>query len=226
MRLFTDDGAELTRDLLPVVREERARLGIEQPLGGAWSVQLAAVAHHWREAGPGDPTRKPRATSLGGTATIAGHVWRGRGSLLAGAEWSDEYRRAELTAGARRAFGRLTTESTLRLGAASAGAPLTARFPFGGPEGFAGFHIGERLALATVSSAVDLGYPIVGPLGGVVTLMAGRAGDDPGRMLAGRWTAGARAGLGADSPIGPVRLQYGLSDGGRGLWFLRLGRWF
>lgn len=226
VRLFTTGGGELSSDLLPVVREERARLGFDQPLGGAWSVQLAALAHHWREAGPGDPARKRRATAIGGSATISGHVWRGRGSLVADAEWSDEYRRAVLAAGARRTFGRLTTESALRVGAATAGAPLTARFVLGGDEGFAGLRIGERRALATASLSTDLGFPILGPLGAVVTLMSGRSSDAPGRVLAGPWLAGARAGIGTASPIGPVRLQYGVSDGGRGMWFLRLGRWF
>ena len=83
-----------------------------------------------------------------------------------------------------------------------------------------------RRALATASHSTDLGYPILGPLGAVVTLMTGRSSDAPGRVLAGPWLAGARAGIGTDSPIGPVRLQYGVSDGGRGMWFLRLGRWF
>lgn len=158
--------------------------------------------------------------------TVAGTAPRGRASLLGVAEWTDEYRRAELTAGARRAVGKLTTEGSLRLGAATAGAPLTSRFALGGVDGFAGLHIGERLAFSTLSGAVDAGYPIVGPLGGVVTLMAGTSGTDPARVLAGRWAFGARVGVGTDSPIGPVRLQYGLADGGRQLWFLRVGRWF
>jgi outer membrane translocation and assembly module TamA len=45
------------------------------------------------------------------------------------------------------------------------------------------------------------------------------------RAFGGKWLFGARVGIGADSPIGPIRLQYGLSATGRRQWFARLGRW-
>jgi hypothetical protein len=37
---------------------------------------------------------------------------------------------------------------------------------------------------------------------------------------------GIRAGVGAETPVGPVRLEYGVANGGRGAVFVRLGRWF
>jgi outer membrane translocation and assembly module TamA len=40
------------------------------------------------------------------------------------------------------------------------------------------------------------------------------------------WIVGARAGLGAETPVGPVRFEYGVASGGRGAVFVRLGRWF
>jgi len=45
------------------------------------------------------------------------------------------------------------------------------------------------------------------------------------RAFGGTWLFGARVGIGADSPIGPIRLQYGLSTTGRRQWFARIGRW-
>jgi outer membrane translocation and assembly module TamA len=32
--------------------------------------------------------------------------------------------------------------------------------------------------------------------------------------------------LGADTPVGPVRFEYGLADEDRGAFFVRIGRWF
>ena len=59
-----------------------------------------------------------------------------------------------------------------------------------------------------------------------------RTGFDPrfartrsDRAFWGAWLFGARVGIGADSPIGPFRLQYGLSTRGRRQWFARIGRW-
>jgi hypothetical protein len=37
---------------------------------------------------------------------------------------------------------------------------------------------------------------------------------------------GARAGLGLETPVGPVRLEYGLNSRHRHSAFIRLGRWF
>jgi outer membrane translocation and assembly module TamA len=38
--------------------------------------------------------------------------------------------------------------------------------------------------------------------------------------------AGARIGLGAETPVGPVRFEYGAVNEGRGTFFVRIGRWF
>ena len=56
-----------------------------------------------------------------------------------------------------------------------------------------------------------------------------RMGGGGGELSADR-AFGGRAirravGIGADSPIGPIRLQYGLSTTGRRNCFARIGRW-
>lgn len=45
------------------------------------------------------------------------------------------------------------------------------------------------------------------------------------RAFGGAWLFGARVGIGAESPIGPFRLEYGLSTTGRRQWLARIGRW-
>jgi len=45
------------------------------------------------------------------------------------------------------------------------------------------------------------------------------------RAFGGAWLFGARVGIGAESSIGPFRLQYGLSTRGGRQWFACIGRW-
>jgi outer membrane translocation and assembly module TamA len=37
---------------------------------------------------------------------------------------------------------------------------------------------------------------------------------------------GVRAGIGAETPVGPLRFEYGRATGDRDALFVRLGRWF
>jgi hypothetical protein len=71
----------------------------------------------------------------------------------------------------------------------------------------------------------DASRHLYGPLNTQITGMTGTVSRDAGRVFGGTWLFGARVGVGADSPIGPIRLQYGLSTNGRRQWFARIGRW-
>jgi outer membrane translocation and assembly module TamA len=72
----------------------------------------------------------------------------------------------------------------------------------------------------------DVAHTLLGPLDVVVTPMAGQTSDDPRAPFSGRWLTGARLGVGAETPIGPLRVQWGRNSVARSLWFLRFGRWF
>jgi outer membrane protein assembly factor BamA len=104
--------------------------------------------------------------------------------------------------------------------------PLQYRFQLGGADGFPGLHIGElrgnREAMA--------GAAITIPLKGVVVLVAegatGRSASGGPLLDSHGWIGGARAGIGADTPIGPIRFDYGFASGGREARRVRLGRWF
>jgi outer membrane translocation and assembly module TamA len=67
--------------------------------------------------------------------------------------------------------------------------------------------------------------PLLGPVLARVELAGGRTAD-AGSLLGGGWVGGARAGLGADTPVGPVRFEYGYGTEDRGAVYVRLGRWF
>jgi hypothetical protein len=55
--------------------------------------------------------------------------------------------------------------------------------------------------------------------------MVGRVAVGGGLLDEGGWHTGIRGGVGADTPVGPVRVEMGFT-GGREALFVRLGRWF
>ena len=57
-------------------------------------------------------------------------------------------------------------------------------------------------------------------------LVTGRAGQGGSLVQTAGWLTGVRAGVGAHTPVGPVRVEYGVASTGRGTVFVRLGRWF
>ena len=71
-----------------------------------------------------------------------------------------------------------------------------------------------------------MGYSLVGPLRAYVSLMSGMTSPVAARPLAAHPDYGTRAGVGLETPIGPVRVQYGMAASGRRLWFIRVGNWF
>jgi outer membrane translocation and assembly module TamA len=67
---------------------------------------------------------------------------------------------------------------------------------------------------------------VKGPLVITAEAAAGRSASDGPLLDSAGWIAGGRAGIGADTPIGPVRVDYGRASGGREALRVRLGRWF
>jgi hypothetical protein len=56
--------------------------------------------------------------------------------------------------------------------------------------------------------------------------MTGRTTVDGPAIPGGRWLLGIRAGVGLETSLGPVRLEYGRTRDDRDALFVRLGRWF
>ena len=71
-----------------------------------------------------------------------------------------------------------------------------------------------------------LATPIRGPLLARVELAVGRSAAGGPFLDSEGWDVGVRAGVGADTPLGPVRFEYGLATRGRDALFVRFGRWF
>jgi hypothetical protein len=216
VRRFDDDGDEL--DEAPT-REAIAFAGAERALPGGWELVAGGRAHSWREPGRGD------RSTLGVVAGVS-RATRDRSRLLLGeVVWTGLYRRAVLEAQAPARLGTVRLVPRLRLGWGD-DLPLQLGFPLGGSDGFPGLHIGERRGDREAMLGLLFIVPLQGPLLARLELAGGRTGAGGGLLEDDGWVGGVRAGLGADTPVGPVRFEYGHSTEGRGALFVRLGRWF
>jgi len=216
VRRFDADGDELGK---AVTREAVGFAGIERSLGSEWGLDLGVEARSW------DEPRRAAHSTIGGVARLTAAT-RQRGRVLrAEAQWTGMYQRLafEGTAGARLGVVRLTPR--LRLGWGD-GLPLQLGFPLGGDDGFPGYHIGERRGDREAMLGLLFTVPLQGPLLARMELATGGTEAHSPRFTGGGWTAGVRAGLGAETPVGPVRFEYGVALRGRGALFVRIGRWF
>ena len=67
---------------------------------------------------------------------------------------------------------------------------------------------------------------MLGPLAVRLEVAAGATAIGGDLAPRSDWLAGARAGLGLDTPVGPIRAEYGYNSLHRGTIFIRVGRWF
>jgi hypothetical protein len=215
VRQFDADREELdTED----TREVLVFAGLERAFEPGWQVALGAFGHDWHE-----PAHD--LATLGAMATVV-KTSRSRGQVLdAELLWTGVYQRVALDAEAFAVTGGFRLRPRLRLGWGE-DLPLQATFSLGGDDGFPGLHLGERRGDREAMASLLITYALKGPFVGRVELAGGRSAQGGPFINSDGWLAGARAGLGAETPVGPVRFEYGMTSGGRGAVFVRLGRWF
>jgi NTE family protein len=215
VRRFDPDGDELGTAF---TREALGFLGVERLFDAGWRVSLGLSGHAWRE-----PGRNRSTLGLGAQGVKAGRS----GEQVLGIDliWTGLYHRAAFDGEVLVKTGSLRLEPRLRVGWGER-LPLQATFPLGGEDGFPGLHIGERRGDREFVLSALLTYALKGPFVGRVELAAGRSAVGGEILASAGWLAGARAGVGAETPLGPVRFEYGLTQGGRRAVFVRLGRWF
>ena len=91
---------------------------------------------------------------------------------------------------------------------------------------FPGSTSASAAATAKRCSACCFTTPLKGPLLARVEFAGGRTAIGGSLLGEDGWVGGVRAGIGADTPVGPVRFEYGYSTEDRGAVFVRLGDWF
>jgi len=216
IRRFDSGGEELGK---AETREAVGFAGIERSLAPEWDLALGAEGRTWDE-----PDRRNRST-LGGVIRVTAATRQQGRVLLAEASWTGMYQRAAFDGMLTSKIGVVRLVPRLQLGWGS-GLPLQLGFPLGGDDGFPGYHIGERRGDRVAMGSLQFIVPIKGPLLGRFELATGSTGAELPRFPGGGWTAGVRAGLGAETPVGPVRFEYGVALRGRSAFLVRVGRWF
>ena len=216
IRRFTDDGTEVGK---AETQEAAGFAGIERALGSEWDLGLGAEGRTWDEPG------RQTLSTLGGVARVT-RVTRQLGRvLLAEATWTGVYKRVAFDGTLTSKVGVVRILPRLQLGWGD-GLPVQLGFPLGGDDGFPGYHIGERRGDRVAMGALLFLFPVKGPLLGRLELAVGSTDGEPARFPGGGWTTGIRAGIGADTPAGPIRFEYGVALRGRNAFLVRLGRWF
>jgi NTE family protein len=215
VRRFEADGEELPSD---DVREAIGFLGAERGLPHGWELAAGMLGHAWEE-----PDRELSTLGLVARATRTSRT-RGRvalGELL----FTGVYSRAAFEGEVLAKIGPTRLIPRIRLGWGE-DLPLQSTFPLGGTDGFPGLHIGERRGDRELMTGLGLTFPLIGPLAGRVEVAAGRTAFGGSLLGDDGWVGGVRAGIGAETPVGPVRFEYGYSTEDRGAVLVRLGRWF
>ncbi|MBA4072941.1 MAG: hypothetical protein C0497_14040 [Gemmatimonas sp.] len=106
--------------------------------------------------------------------------------------------------------------------------PLQRNAFLGGTDvGFPGFKLQELRGAQAAMAALRVAHPVYGPLN-LQGMVAGGALQQRtyGVFRDARGYFGARGGLGVTTALGPLALEYGVNDRGRGTLYLRFGDWF
>jgi outer membrane translocation and assembly module TamA len=166
-----------------------------------------------------------RRSALGGRLIVQRRSEGQSRRIFGDAQWNSTWLRGEAEAAVRVTDRKLLVEPRARV-AWGRDLPVHRTFTFGGDDGFPGLNRyelrGDREVLFSVQSA----YRFTGPLSARLLIAAGRIATGGPLFADDRWRSGVRTGLGVDTPIGPILLEYGWGSGGRRAGWARIGRWF
>ena len=222
VRLFSENGE------LPSAETQEANgfIGLrDDPESHAWRYDAMLDARVWRE--PGHGTR--------GGVGVRASVFRARneyemGSTAEALVLTDFQRlRADLSRGFRGPG--VDVRLRLRTGWGNR-LPVQYTFPLGGSDGFAGLRIGDVRGTQEAFTSVEVRRRIANALSIVTEVMTGAIGTGNGFLTRrdssyfGKVYVGARAGIEAHTPIGPIRLEEGVNNVGTRALLLRVGYWF
>ncbi len=194
--------------------------GLEQGLGARWQVAAGLRGHTWHDPLVGD------RSAIGGVLSVTSGGRPAEPGVHAEGVLTARYRRVAMDASTRVHLAtRLVLVPSLRYGWGRS-LPLASTLMLGGFEGFPGLHVGELRGDREAFAGVTLLYRFFGVVEARAEGAVGKTATGGAAVPGGKWEYGGRFGLGANTPIGPIRVEYGRSRGGRDAMFVRLGEWF
>lgn len=216
IRRFDPDGNSLST---MSTRELDVLAGYEHEYHNRWWFQAGATGNAWQ-----DSTRSNGAAV--GLAVGTYQVDRQGDHLVdLGGEWTSVFSTVTADVAWPLSIGVLHVTPRLRYGWGDR-LPSQRSYTLGGDEGFPGLHIGERRGDREAYASTLFTYRVLGPLLVRLELAAGATAVGGDLVPRGGWIAGARSGVGVDTPVGPIRAEYGYNSLHRGTVFIRVGRWF
>lgn len=213
---FDGDGNELAR-----LDAEQAVgfAGLEKSFGAQWVVDAGLEGRAWAE-----PVASHQRS--GGIVFRVLRADPERDSRVdLSLEWADRYRRASFAWQEPIRWGRVTLTPGFRAGIGDS-LPLQLTFALGGDDGFPGLHIYELRGDRELFGSMTVAIPIAGSLDLRAEGATGQVAFSNAGMALDEWHVGGRIGLGISTPLGPARLEYGVTRGFRNQVVLRVGRWF
>jgi NTE family protein len=215
VRRFNSDGDELER---ANTREALGFIGLERAIEPGWEFAAGVFGHAWHEPGR---DRSTLGVELRGLKATPSRV----PVLQAGLILTGLYQRAAAHFSSSFRTGRLQLRPRLRIGWGQ-GLPMQSTFALGGEDGFPGLHLGERRGDREALLGVMLTYDLGGPFVARLEIATGGTTEGGSLFESAGWLTGVRAGVGAHTPLGPVRVEYGVETTGHSAVFIRIGRWF
>ena len=216
IRRFDPNGNSLST---MSTRELEVLAGYEHEYHNRWWFQAGATGAAWH-----DSTRS-NATAAGLAVGTYQVDRQGNHLVNLGVEWTSVFSKATADVTWPLSVGVLHVTPRLRYGWGDR-LPSQLSYTLGGDEGFPGLHIGERRGDREAYASTLFTYRVLGPLLVRLELAAGATAVGGDLIPRSGWIAGARSGLGVDTPVGPIRAEYGYNSLHRGTVFIRVGRWF
>jgi len=212
-----DDGQHVTGEL--TTQMLTSTVGMSRELPSGWSAELGAETRAWTV---------PDAASIGtigGLVLVRNETPSGDVRLLGDGEWTVRYSRGSLVLAEPLVFSRFSITPRLRY-AIGDHLPLQLTYPLGGWDGFPGIRIGNLRGDRESMVEIDGTRTIAGPVEVRIEVATGQSATGGAAIPTEAWLVGVRGGLGATTPFGPVRAEYGVTDRGQRSLFVRLGYWF
>ncbi|HTO72731.1 MAG TPA: patatin-like phospholipase family protein [Gemmatimonadales bacterium] len=219
VRFFSTDSTHGSGEFSESVTEGYGLLGVEQGLGGRWYVTAGAFGHLWHES----PSVDHGAAGLNLTVGTGAHS--DDEGFNAQADWTTRYTRITAAGTGMVKAGSFRIGGTVRYGWGK-DLPPQLTLPLGGPEGFPGLKYAELRGDREAMALVFVDHPILRPLSLYVEGGAGQSATGGPAVPEGRWWMGGRIGVSVDSPLGPIRFDYGATRDTHDLLTFRLGHWF